>query len=469
MRRILAILFLLFLLFGCLNYVTDQRVSEVKHVSPGKTIAPSEDVAPFVRIDLNESEGPAPFWPQYVYYCRDEDNDLVSCEFKIDGTTFTIGPNESNTFADDFVWPDSYVNAINTMGTHTLELIGTDAAGHVSNDVVDFTVLKGEYLSKPGWYLCNNVSNSPCVEYQEVYCDKFVPTDIHVREAAAQAISKHPGPYSVNQILDVYDWVYENVFYQNVPVNLTYQPYTPAETLRTKSGDCKNHAVLIASMVESIGGTARVLLIPECNHAFAEVYIGDNASKNRFVEAAFAHYGDKATYINWHSMKNGSEIWMPLDTAGGRYPGNTIPGCLEASQTFILNDCNLKDWKPTPPNTEWIEYGPFTYEETEVIDPYYWYYFSYYVDRSQYEYCTYEINIVSKSRPLDWYIIPETAYSDFSDGRSYNLYYREEQVMSANYNFTYSDQDKFYLIVKNSNPDHSITVPVTVNARCYKK
>ena len=325
-------------------------------------------------------------------------------------------------------------------------------------------------ITESGWYTCNNDSEHPCDYYQAAYCNYFEPTNLDVREAAAEAISPHPGAYSVNQILDVYDWVHENVIYQNVPVNLTYEPYAPSETLQTGSGDCKNQAVLIASMIEAIGGSARILLIPECQHAFAEVYIGGNDTKNRFLDAAFAHYSSHSTYINWHTSKNDTEIWVPLDTAGGSYAGNTIAECLNASQTFVIYNCNLQGWEWKAPDVTWLEYGPYKlFDHTQVIDPDSWYYFTYSMNTTAYDYCTYDIRLTSKARLFDWFIIPATDYSNFRNGYSYHYFYREEQVAEGAYNFTVSKPDKFNVIVKNSDFDYPMTVMVSINERCYKR
>ena len=324
-------------------------------------------------------------------------------------------------------------------------------------------------ITSSGWYACNDVSSSPCDAYQEVYCDKFNPMDIDVREAAAEAISKHPGSYSANQILDIYDWVHQNIRYQNVPVNLTYEPYSPAETLRTKSGDCKNQAVLIASMIEAIGGSARVLIIPECQHAFAEVYIGGNSTKNRFVNVTFAHYST-APEVHWHTSKNDTEIWFPLDTAGGSYPGNTIEDCWNVSQTFVLYNCNLNGWDWKAPDVTWMEYGPFKlYDKSEVIEPDTWIYFTYSVNTSKYDYCVYNIKLTSKARLFDWYVIPASDYYNFRNGYSYHYYYREEQLADTEYNFTMTKPDNFNVIIKNSNDYYPMTVVITINERCYKK
>ncbi|VVC02937.1 Transglutaminase-like superfamily protein [Candidatus Burarchaeum australiense] len=463
------------LLAGCCEYFAGPSGTNATNTTEPPTgnatnSTPPGQAPPYVHITLNGSEGPAPFWVHYRYSCNDQDGDLLSCEFKLDGITFTKGLHGANPF-ENYTAPESYRNSISTPGVHELELIGTDEAGHVSTFKINFTVLQGPPITEAGWYGCNGNSRPPCDIYQQVYCDKFTPLDINVREAASQAITHHPGAYSVNQILDIYDWVYQHVIYQNVPVNLTYQPYAPAETLETRSGDCKNHAVLMASMIQAIGGSARVLLIPDCQHAFAEVYVGDKASKDRFVEATFAHYGSRAPTITWHSSNNDTQFWIPLDTAGGRYPGNSIEECFASGlRTFVLRDCYLEGWDLKAPTVEWIEYGPFDlYDGTDVIDPNTWYYFTYAVDKSQYEYCKYEVKLASKSRLIDWYIIPASDYESFRNGQGYSYYYREEQVSTADYTFTMTDPDEFRVIIRNSDMNYPVTAKISITSLCYKK
>ena len=53
--------------------------------------------------------------------------------------------------------------------------------------------------------------------YYSSYCDKIDPYDINVRTAASDAIRNHSGEYSVDQLLDIYDWVKENIEYHTVP------------------------------------------------------------------------------------------------------------------------------------------------------------------------------------------------------------------------------------------------------------
>lgn len=170
--------------------------------------------------------------------------------------------------------------------------------------------------------------------YQSVYCTKIDPFDITIRSATADAIRTHAGSYSYSQLFDIYDWVKKEIIYQNVPLGGI--PYPPQETLITKSGDCKNQAVLIASMIGAIGGTAKVVVDPICEHAYTIVYFGEEENLNSFVDAVANHYGNEV-YVNYFTMDGG--IWVIFDTAGGWYPGDTLPECYGEREVYYITSC----------------------------------------------------------------------------------------------------------------------------------
>jgi len=171
--------------------------------------------------------------------------------------------------------------------------------------------------------------------YYSAFCDKIDPYDLNVRQAAANAIRNDPGSYTAVQLFDIYDWVKTNIIYQSVP--LEGIPYTPSQTLATQSGDCKNQAVLIASMVEAIGGTAQVVADPTCHHAYAIVYYGPAGSDvSSFTQLVTNHYG-AGTNVNYFTYKNG--YWIIFDPAGGSYPGNTLPECSGSEDRYFMKSC----------------------------------------------------------------------------------------------------------------------------------
>ena len=174
-------------------------------------------------------------------------------------------------------------------------------------------------------------------DYEKIYCDKISPYDLEVRKAAADATRNHPGSYSIDQLLDIYDWVKQNINYLNVPVEVPITPYPPNETLYTKSGDCKNQAVLIASMVKAIGGSSKVILDPSCNHAYAIVFADyTNQSMQPVADSISLHYNQQL-YIQWLTF--GDENWLIFDPAGGNYPGNTLPECSGNRTIYEVNSC----------------------------------------------------------------------------------------------------------------------------------
>lgn len=171
--------------------------------------------------------------------------------------------------------------------------------------------------------------------YYSSFCDKINPYNLNVREAAANAIRNDPGSYNFNQLLDVYDWVKKNIIYQTSP--LAGIPYPPEQTLATGSGDCKNQAVLIDSMIEAIGGTAKVVADPSCTHAYTIVYFGSaGRDLSSFTQAVANHYGSKVL-VNHFTIND--EVWVIFDPAGGSYPGDTLPECYGNRTLYYITSC----------------------------------------------------------------------------------------------------------------------------------
>lgn len=177
--------------------------------------------------------------------------------------------------------------------------------------------------------------NEDVIPYYGIYCDKINPYDLSVRKVSADAIRDNPGIYTYTQLFDIYDWVKENIMYQTVP--LEGIPYYPAETLITESGDCKNQAVLIASMVKAIGGNSKVVIDVDCVHAYAIVYFGSvDTDLNDFYNAVQSHYG-KSININYITYND--EIWVIFDPAGAYYPGETLEECSGDRELYFVNSC----------------------------------------------------------------------------------------------------------------------------------
>ena len=459
-------------LSGCCGYT--EPAANAQNGTTQPVAPPAQPVPPYVNLTLNHTEESSPFNLQYSYSCHDRTNPLVSCELKIDGKTYAKGADQDSLFPPGYQKPDFYWQILKTAGNHALEIDAVDSEGLVSSKTVPFTVLPPAEITKPGWYGCNQLNDTPpCDIISAGYCDKFDETDLAVRQAASQAISKHPGAFSINQLLDIYDWVHTNVFYQNVPLDM-WPPYYPNQTLATKSGDCKNQAVLIASMVEAIGGSARVIIRPDCHHAYAQVYVGTDIDIGTINSAVYSHYNTHGNGISWSTYTNSqnhTDYWFIFDTAGGNYPGETIPACFNASQTFVLQDCNRPLDYLNAPTAEGTAFGPYTdINETKVITPDWGW--SYWVDPSNslsnHKWCHFKLTVQSLSpNPLDWHVTDETGYQSWYNRQNYRYYGGEEQVMQGSYEFDWDKPQKIYVILDNKNRQSSISVKTLLVETCY--
>jgi transglutaminase-like putative cysteine protease len=148
-----------------------------------------------------------------------------------------------------------------------------------------------------------------------VACDYDNPT---VRNNTANLVHSSSGNFNLGQVCDIFDFCYINWSYVNDPITKDY--YSKAsETLRNGlNGDCDDFAILLCSMILSIGGEARINFAYDTTsgHAFTEVNIGKtNESKvQRYLKA---RYNDAQM---WHRKDSEGNLWLNLDWQA-EYPG----------------------------------------------------------------------------------------------------------------------------------------------------
>ncbi|MFH1248921.1 MAG: transglutaminase-like domain-containing protein [archaeon] len=219
-------------------------------------------------------------------------------------------------------------------------------------------------------YAFNVAAYSVGEDYRKTYCSKIDPYNLEVRKATSEAVKAHPGSFGIDQLLDIYDWVKANINYLNVPVTMPITPYSTTETLATKSGDCKNQAVLIASMVEAIGGEARVVVQPSCEHAYTIV---------KFINTSLDIRSDVVTILNHYypcrtagficegkcwSYPPDKGVWCDENTAvqsdncaWGQvgYTDNLCHSC-NTGQTLILEDGKVTCRNNPELSVNWIYY-----------------------------------------------------------------------------------------------------------------
>ena len=150
-----------------------------------------------------------------------------------------------------------------------------------------------------------------------------------VRNAALSMIkSSNGGSYNVGQICDIFDHCYNHWIYVNDPCNEDYFALA-SDSVALMRGDCDDFAIMMASLVQTIGGNARVVLAPsgdgKSGHAYAEVHLGTNENDvDKLTKSISRRYNGATIYYSHLAYSDGSkEYWLNLDWQekhpGGEY------------------------------------------------------------------------------------------------------------------------------------------------------
>lgn len=137
-------------------------------------------------------------------------------------------------------------------------------------------------------------------------------------EVADAVREARPGEYSILQVAEAYEWVRANIEY-DLDGTVDYWQST-SETLELGTGDCEDHAILMASIIGALGGYARVNVIEA--HAFPTVFVGSTAQDMERVERALASfYGLGPGELDTTYLRDDIGYWLVIDTTGFPYAG----------------------------------------------------------------------------------------------------------------------------------------------------
>ena len=161
----------------------------------------------------------------------------------------------------------------------------------------------------------------------------------YIADTAMTMAADYPGQYSINQISQIYNtmaqggWFYYNdttgsESYQNA--NRSLQRGKIKNTIGM--GDCDDFAILMTSLIQSIGGFSRVIFAYDYDnqngHAYTELYLGNGTSEvNETINWLKREYNvTDLPGIN----RTGDEIWLNLDWGNditeAAYPGGPYFG-----------------------------------------------------------------------------------------------------------------------------------------------
>ncbi|HAJ57484.1 MAG TPA: hypothetical protein DCL35_06915 [Candidatus Omnitrophica bacterium] len=163
---------------------------------------------------------------------------------------------------------------------------------------------------------------------QAAFSIKEAITPLHpkVRAFALRMAGLSSGEYNFGQVSAIWSYLKGNWNYANDPRGFEY--FAPAfESVEANlTGDCDDFAILMASSIEAIGGSARVVLAyaKDSAHAYCEVYVSDNPEHARGIVEELAIIEN---YKGVHFHKDQQGYWLNLDYSAA-YPGGPFAPAL---------------------------------------------------------------------------------------------------------------------------------------------
>lgn len=160
-----------------------------------------------------------------------------------------------------------------------------------------------------------------------------------VRNFAVKLASGSPGSFNLGQVCGIFDYCFMKWKYVDDPASNEFIS-SASNTIEGSnlSGDCDDFAVLIGSLILSIGGDVRInySFNDISGHAFTEVNLGkpNMAKVKKYLRARY-------TYENTihYSMDEDDDIWLNLDWTA-KMPGGPYFNGTRGSRFYIIaNRC----------------------------------------------------------------------------------------------------------------------------------
>jgi len=179
-------------------------------------------------------------------------------------------------------------------------------------------------------------------ELKDSLSARVEPDNSVVRHEAVVLAAKYPGDRTIDQISSIYSylkngadskkgWSYvadtrgiDNFMYANETLEIG------KDAGCVGAGDCDDFAILMSALIESIGGTTRIILARNNSlggHAYTEVYLGNLNEPNNQIEGIIDWLKEKfdTDRIYTHIDTDKKDVWLNLDW-GPDERGNTHPG-----------------------------------------------------------------------------------------------------------------------------------------------
>jgi len=158
-----------------------------------------------------------------------------------------------------------------------------------------------------------------------------------VKNKAANVTSQSTGSFNLAQVCDLFDYCFNNWHYVNDPSFETFQSASTSINNGLR-GDCEDFAILLSSMLISLGGDARITTAykdSSSGHAYAEINLG-RANMQDVANYIAARYKKEWTGNIHYRVDSYKNCWLNLDWST-RHPGGEYYSGKTGTRYFILD------------------------------------------------------------------------------------------------------------------------------------
>jgi Flp pilus assembly protein TadD len=153
---------------------------------------------------------------------------------------------------------------------------------------------------------------------------RIEPNNPAVHREAVSLAARFSGDYTIDQVSSIYEYLKDEWHYVRDPRGSDYLNFANESLAFGKdagcvgAGDCDDFAILMAALVESVGGTTRIILVKNSTrggHAYAEVYVGRLNGTDSHVDEVLSWLRQKyeTDKIFTHIDTDTGDIWLNLD------------------------------------------------------------------------------------------------------------------------------------------------------------
>lgn len=171
-----------------------------------------------------------------------------------------------------------------------------------------------------------------CEKITPVITKAITPSDRNVRNLAVGLAKYSPGEYNIWQICMIWYGLKNTWSYVNDPRGSEYVA-SASDSAVLMAGDCDDFAVLMSSMIESIGGRSRIVAAQneQGGHMYAEVYLAqDNIGAGKLIDDIAKLDRKRSNVAKEFSYRTDlSGCWLNLDWSAEHPGGPYFPATFE--------------------------------------------------------------------------------------------------------------------------------------------